>query len=71
MRAPVIDELVPGLERDELVRLRDVAAPEIVEPDEVIVRIGGAGVCTAEVDDGGCASRAAVRGSIDTAHHPP
>ncbi|MCG7403372.1 MULTISPECIES: NAD(P)-dependent alcohol dehydrogenase [Caballeronia] len=49
MKAAVLHEYDETLSRDEFVRYQDVPTPEISRPDDVIVRIGGAGVCRTDL----------------------
>ena len=45
MKAAVLHQYDETLTREELVRYEDVEDPKIVDPSDVIIRIGGAGVC--------------------------
>ena len=49
MKAAVLHEYDETLTRQELVRYQDVEDPRIVEPSDVIIRIGGAGVCRTDL----------------------
>lgn len=49
MKAAVLHEYDESLSRDEFVRYEDVATPDIRNPGDVIVRIGGAGVCRTDL----------------------
>jgi len=49
MKAAVLHEYDESLTRDELVRYEDVTTPDINAPTDVIVRIGGAGVCRTDL----------------------
>ncbi|MCQ8241561.1 NAD(P)-dependent alcohol dehydrogenase [Rhizosaccharibacter radicis] len=49
MKAAVLHEYDETLSRDELVRFEDVPEPRIESPTDVIVRIGGAGVCRTDL----------------------
>ncbi len=49
MKAAVLHDYDPSLKRDTWVRYEDVAEPKIEKPNEVIVRIGGAGVCRTDL----------------------
>ena len=49
MKAAVLHEYDETLSRDEFVRYEDVETPDIVRPTDVIVRIGGAGVCRTDL----------------------
>lgn len=49
MKAAVLYEYDETLTRQELVRYEDVADPVITHPNDVIVRIGGAGVCRTDL----------------------
>ena len=49
MKAAVLHHYDPSLTADEFVRFEDVADPTIETPTDVIVRIGGAGVCRTDL----------------------
>ena len=49
MKAAVLHSYDESLTRDEFVRYEDVADPKIEGPTDVIVRIGGAGVCRTDL----------------------
>jgi NAD+-dependent secondary alcohol dehydrogenase Adh1 len=49
MKAAVLHEYDEKLSRGEFVRYEDVADPSIERPTDVIVRIGGAGVCRTDL----------------------
>jgi NAD+-dependent secondary alcohol dehydrogenase Adh1 len=49
MKAAVLHRYDETLSSDEFVRYEDVADPAIVDPTDVIVRIGGAGVCRTDL----------------------
>ncbi|MBE7211905.1 MAG: NAD(P)-dependent alcohol dehydrogenase [Gluconacetobacter diazotrophicus] len=49
MKAAVLHDYDETLERDELVRYEEVPDPRIESPTDVIVRIGGAGVCRTDL----------------------
>ncbi len=49
MKAAVLHEYDETLEREELVRFEEVPNPRIDKPTDVIVRIGGAGVCRTDL----------------------
>ena len=49
MKAAVLHHYDPSLTADEFVRYEDVADPTIETPTDVIVRIGGAGVCRTDL----------------------
>lgn len=49
MKAAVLHQYDETLERDELVRYETVPDPEIENPTDVIIRVGGAGVCRTDL----------------------
>ncbi len=49
MRAARLHEYDETLSRTEVLRLEEVPEPKIEEPDDVIVRIGGAGLCRSDL----------------------
>jgi NAD+-dependent secondary alcohol dehydrogenase Adh1 len=49
VKASVLHQYDESLTRDEFVRYEDVADPKIERPTDVIVRIGGAGVCRTDL----------------------
>lgn len=49
MKAAVLHRYDEALTSDEFVRYEDVPDPKIVKPTDVIVRIGGAGVCRTDL----------------------
>ncbi|MGL4959931.1 MAG: NAD(P)-dependent alcohol dehydrogenase [Inquilinus sp.] len=49
MKAAVLHQYDESLTRDEFVRYEDVADPKIERPTDIIVRIGGAGVCRTDL----------------------
>ncbi len=49
MKAAVLHQYDESLTRDEFVRYEDVADPRIERPTDIIVRIGGAGVCRTDL----------------------
>jgi NAD+-dependent secondary alcohol dehydrogenase Adh1 len=49
MKAAVLHEYDEALTRDELVRYEDVPEPKIECPTDVIVRVGGAGICRTDL----------------------
>jgi NAD+-dependent secondary alcohol dehydrogenase Adh1 len=49
MKAARLYEYDPDLKGTEFVRLEDVPEPRIEEPDDVIVRVGGAGLCRTDI----------------------
>jgi len=49
MKAAVLHEYDEKLQKDEFVKYQDVPDPQIEEPNDVIVRIGGAGVCRTDL----------------------
>ena len=49
MKAAVLHQYDETLTREELVRYEDVEDPKIVDPSDVIIRIGGAGVCRTDL----------------------
>src|SRR5258708_3808414 len=49
VKAAVLHEYDESLSRDEFVRYEEVADPKIGRPTDVIVRIGGAGVCRTDL----------------------
>lgn len=49
MRAARLDAFDPELEGPEFLSLDEVPEPEIEEPDDVIVKVGGAGVCRTDL----------------------
>jgi NAD+-dependent secondary alcohol dehydrogenase Adh1 len=49
MKAAVLHDYDEKLSRDQFVRYEDVADPRIERPTDVIVRIGGAGVCRTDL----------------------
>jgi NAD+-dependent secondary alcohol dehydrogenase Adh1 len=49
VKAAVLHEYDETLSRNEFVRYEDVATPDIQHPTDVIVRIGGAGVCRTDL----------------------
>lgn len=49
MKAARLHAFDATLHRDELVRLEDLPAPRVQEPDDVVVRIGGAGLCRTDL----------------------
>lgn len=49
MKAAVLHQYDESLSRDEFVRYEDVADPKIARTTDVIVRIGGAGVCRTDL----------------------
>ncbi|HBD23433.1 MAG TPA: D-arabinose dehydrogenase [Oceanospirillaceae bacterium] len=49
MKAAVLHEFDEHLEREELVTYQDVPDPVIETPNDVIIRIGGAGVCRTDL----------------------
>ena len=49
MKAAVLHEYDEALARDEWLRCEDVDAPRIEHPTDVIVRVGGAGVCRTDL----------------------
>jgi NAD+-dependent secondary alcohol dehydrogenase Adh1 len=49
MKAAVLHQYDESLTRDEFVRYEDVADPKIEKPTDIIVRIGGAGVCRTDL----------------------
>jgi NAD+-dependent secondary alcohol dehydrogenase Adh1 len=49
MKAAVLHEFDEHLEKDELVTYQDVPDPVIETPNDVIIRIGGAGVCRTDL----------------------
>src|SRR2546421_11398148 len=49
MKAAVLHDYDESLSRDDFVRYEDVADPRIERPTDVIVRIGGAGVCRTDL----------------------
>src|ERR1700730_9285441 len=49
MKAAVLHDYDENLSRDQFVRYEDVADPRIERPTDVIVRIGGAGVCRTDL----------------------
>lgn len=49
MKAAILYEYDETLTREELVRYEDVEDPKIVDPSDVIIRIGGAGVCRTDL----------------------
>ena len=49
MKAAVLHHYDPSLTADEFARFEDVADPKVETPTDVIVRIGGAGVCRTDL----------------------
>lgn len=49
MKAAVLHQYDESLTRDEFVRYEDVPDPKIEKPTDIIVRIGGAGVCRTDL----------------------
>lgn len=49
MKAAVLHQFDERLESDEFVRYEDVPDPKIEKPTDVIVRVGGAGVCRTDL----------------------
>jgi NAD+-dependent secondary alcohol dehydrogenase Adh1 len=49
MKAAVLHQYDESLTRDEFVRYEDVPDPKIERPTDIIVRIGGAGVCRTDL----------------------
>src|SRR5215467_8429199 len=49
MKAAVLHDYDESLRRRDFVRYEDVADPKIERPTDVIVRIGGAGVCRTDL----------------------
>ena len=49
MQAARLHEFDETLKRRELLRVEDLAEPKVQEPDDVIVRIGGAGLCRTDL----------------------
>jgi NAD+-dependent secondary alcohol dehydrogenase Adh1 len=49
MKAAVLHRLDPTVSAEDLVRYEEVPDPRIAEPSDVIVRIGGAGVCRTDL----------------------
>ena len=49
MQAARLHEFDETLQRTELLRVEDLAEPKLHEPDDVIVRIGGAGLCRTDL----------------------
>lgn len=49
MRAARLYGYDPDLKGDEFLRLEEVPDPKIEEPDEVLVRVGGAGLCRTDL----------------------
>ncbi|GAN81116.1 NAD(P)-dependent alcohol dehydrogenase [Acidocella aminolytica] len=49
MKAAVLHEYDEHFTRDEIVRYEDVADPRIDTPSDIIIRIGGAGVCRTDL----------------------
>jgi NAD+-dependent secondary alcohol dehydrogenase Adh1 len=49
MKAARLYEYDPDVTGPEFVRIEDVPEPKIEEPDDVIVRVGGAGVCRTDL----------------------
>ena len=49
MKAAVLHQYDEALSRDDFVHYEDVPDPRIEKPGDVIVRIGGAGVCRTDL----------------------
>lgn len=49
MRAARLHKFDETLKRDELLQLEELPNPQVQEPDDVIVRIGGAGLCRTDL----------------------
>ncbi len=49
MKAAVLHQYDETLSHDEFVRYEDVPDPRIERPGDVVVRIGGAGVCRTDL----------------------
>ncbi len=49
MQAARLHEFDETLQRTELLRVEDLAEPKLHDPDDVIVRIGGAGLCRTDL----------------------
>src|SRR5690349_9020621 len=49
MKAAVLHQFDEWLSGDDFVRYEDVPDPEIARPNDVIVRVGGAGICRTDL----------------------